>query len=161
IDLRCGVRYGIIGEPVPDSETGLTNQAGGPPVVLQEFPDEARKQLVEALGGGLFIVFRDKVQEELKLSDQQKEKLRSQVPDYRQETMKVFEKIQDLEPQKRDKEMQEHRKKSEEKLSALLKDLLQPRQQDRLFQLQLQQAGHFALLGENQAFKKLKITDDQ
>ena len=57
--------------------------------------------------------------------------------------------------------MQEHRKKSEERLSALLKDLLQPRQQDRLFQLQLQQAGHFALLGENRAFNKLKITDNQ
>ena len=101
------------------------------------------------------------MQEELKLSKQQKEKLLCQVPDYRQETMNVLEKIQDLEPQKRDKEMQEHRKKSEEKLSALLKDLLQPRQQDRLFQLQLQQAGHFALLGENEAFKKLKITDGQ
>jgi hypothetical protein len=161
IDLRCGVRYGIIGEPVPNSETGFTNQAGGLQGLRQEFPDETRKQLVEALGGGLFIVLRDKVQEELRLSDPQKEKLLSQVPDYRQETMNVLEKIQDLEPRKRDKEMQEHRKESEEKLSALLKDLLQPRQQDRLFQLQLQQAGHFALLGENEAFKKLKITDDQ
>src|SRR5262249_21481801 len=119
IDLRCGVRYGIIGEPARDSETDVTSQAG-PQGELQGLPDEARKKLVEALGGGLFIVFRDKVQEELKLSDQQKEKLLSQVPDYRQETMNVFEKIQDLDPQKRDKEMQEHRKKSEEKLSALL-----------------------------------------
>ena len=68
-DLDCGVRYGIIGEPVPDEETGDAQAAP------QEFPDEVRKQLVEALGGGSFLVFRDKVQEELKLSDDQKQRL--------------------------------------------------------------------------------------
>ena len=60
-DLNCGVRYGIMGEPVPDEETGDAQAAA------QEIPDEARKQLVEAIGGGHFLVLRDKVQEELKL----------------------------------------------------------------------------------------------
>ena len=104
----------------------------------QEIPDEARKGLVEALGGGPFLVFRDKVQEELQLSDDQKKNLLEKLPDYVQETMKVFEKIQDLKPEEKEKEMQEHRKKCEEKLSAILKDVLQAKQQERLFQLQLQ-----------------------
>lgn len=39
--------------------------------------DDARKQLVEVLGGP-FVIFRDKVQEELKLADAQKQK--PQVP---------------------------------------------------------------------------------
>jgi hypothetical protein len=64
IDLDCGVRYGIIGEPVPAEEAGSAD----------EIPDQARKQLVEVLGGA-FVVYRDKVQEELKLSEEHKAKL--------------------------------------------------------------------------------------
>ena len=138
-DLSCGVRYGIMGEPVPDEETG---DAQGAP---QEFPDEARKQVVEALGGGPFLVFRDKVQEELKLSDDQKQKLMEKFPDHVQETMKVFEKIKDLKSEEREKEMQSHRQKAREKLSALLKETLKAEQLKRLRQLELQQEGPFAL----------------
>ena len=157
IDLRCGVRYGIIGEPVPADQAG----AAEPPA--QEFgqiPDEARKQLAEALGGP-FIVFRAKVQDDLKLADAQKQKLLETFPEYAQETMKVFEKLKDAKPQEREKAVQEHRRKSDEKLTALLKDVLDAKQQKRLFQVQLQQAGVFALLGQNPAFAKLKITDEQ
>jgi Spy/CpxP family protein refolding chaperone len=126
----------------------------------QEFPDEARKPLVEVLGGP-FFVFRDKAQEELKLSDEQKQKLQEKFPEYVEATMKVFEKTKDAPPEEREKAMQEHRKESEGKLSALLKDVLDARQQERLFQLQLRQAGVFALIGENLAFKPLKITEEQ
>src|ERR1017187_4876722 len=89
----------------------------------QDVPDEARKQLVEALGGGPFLVFRDKVHEELKLSDKQKEKLLEKFPDYMQETMTVFETIRDAKPEEREKAMQEPRQKSHQKLSAALKDI--------------------------------------
>ncbi|PWT88431.1 MAG: hypothetical protein C5B56_08765, partial [Proteobacteria bacterium] len=41
------------------------------PANARQVPDEARKQLVDVLGGP-FLVFRDKVQEELMLSDEQK-----------------------------------------------------------------------------------------
>jgi hypothetical protein len=150
IDLDCGVRYGIIGEPVPAEEAGSAD----------EIPDQARKQIVEVLGGP-FVVYRDKVQEELKLSEEQKGKLLQKFPDYVQKTMKVFEKVKDLKPPEREKEIQEHRQKSDQELSALLKDVLDAKQQERLFQLQLQQAGAFALLGQNDAFLKLKITDEQ
>ncbi len=126
----------------------------------QEFPDEARKPLVEVLGGP-FFVFRDKVQDELKLSHEQKQKLLEKFAEYVEATMKVFEKTKEAPPEEREKAMQEHRKESERKLSAMLKDMLDAGQQDRLFQLQLQQAGFFALIGENLAFKPLKITDDQ
>jgi hypothetical protein len=153
-DLSCGVRYGIMGEPVPDEETG---DAQGVP---QEFADEVRKQLVEALGGGPFLVFRDKVQEELKLSDDQKQRLMEKFPDHAQETMKVFEKIKDLKPEEREKEMQSHRQRAREKLSALLKEILKAEQLKRLQQLELQQEGPFAL-GRPQIRKVLKITDEQ
>jgi len=150
IDLDCGVRYGIIGEPVPAQQAGSAD----------EIPDQARKQLVEVLGGA-FVVFRDKVQEELKFSEEQKAKLLQKFPDYAQETMKVFEKVKDLDSAEREKEMQEYRQMSDQKLSDLLQDVLDAKQQERLFQLQLQHAGAFALLGQNKAFLELKITDEQ
>jgi hypothetical protein len=153
-ELDGGVRYGILGEPVPDGETGAARAAP------QEFPDEARKQLVEALGGGPFLVFRDRVQEELKLSEDQKQALMGKIPDHFQETMKVFERIKDLKPQEREKEMQSHRQKAREKLSALLKETLKAQQLKRLQQLELQQEGPFAL-GRPEIAKELHITDEQ
>jgi len=69
--------------------------------------------------------------------------------------------VKDLGPEEREREMQEHHRKSHEKLSAFLKRVLDARQQGRLFQLQLQQGGVFALLGSNEAFLKLKITEEQ
>jgi hypothetical protein len=154
IDQSCGVRYGIIGEPVAAQETA--DNAPEEPSV----PDEASKHLMNALGGA-FVVFRARVQTELKLSDEQKQKLAEKFPEYAQETMKAFERLKELGPSEREKEMQEHRQRSEEKLNAFLTNVLQAGQQRRLFQVQLQQAGAFALLGRNQAFDKLEITDEQ
>jgi Spy/CpxP family protein refolding chaperone len=152
IDVEGGVRYGIVGvAPAPASVE--------PPAAAQA-PDEARKQLIEVLGGP-FIVFRDRVHDELKLSDEQRQKLLDTFSDHVQETMKVFERIMDLKPQDREQQMQEHCRKSDGKLSAFLKDLLEAKQRERLFQLQVQHAGAFALLGRNEAFEKLKITDEQ
>jgi hypothetical protein len=126
----------------------------------EPIPDEARKPLVEVLGGA-FLVFRDKVQEELKLSEAQKDKLLAKFPDFVQATMKVFDQVKDAKLGDREKTMQEHRQKCEKLLSALLQDVLEAKQQDRLFELQLQQAGAFALIGENAKFNKLKITEKQ
>jgi hypothetical protein len=153
-DLSCGVRFGIVGEPV------AADQAGADEAPAERLPDEARKHVVEALGGGSFLVFRDKVQEELKLSDKQREKLLEKFPDYAHETKKVFDKIADLKPEQREKEMQLHRRKSHEKLAALLKETLKAEQLKRLRQLELQQQGPFAL-GRPELVKELKITVEQ
>ena len=76
--LATEVRFGIIGEPVPVDETG-------PALPAAQVPDEARRQLAEALGPP-FRVFRDKVQGELKLSDEQKQKLEDRL----QETVQAM-----------------------------------------------------------------------
>jgi len=118
IDLECDVRYGIIGEPVSAEEAGTAEEiALSGPARAQQVPEEARRQLSQMLGGQ-FMVFRDKVQDELKLSNDQQQKLTEQFGPYRQATMQLFEKIRDLKPEEREKELQEHRRKSDEKLSA-------------------------------------------
>jgi hypothetical protein len=149
VDVDCGVRYGILGE------AALADRGADP---APEIPEEARKQLVQALGGP-FLVFRDRVQEELKLSDQQKQRLLETFPEHVQETMKVFEKLKEAKPEERAKEMQEHRRKAHEKLAAVLKDTLKDDQRRRLRQLELQQEGPFVLGGE--VGKELNITDEQ
>jgi hypothetical protein len=148
IDLACGVRYGIIAE---DVSAGAPDGGG-------RIPDEARKQLMQALGGP-FVVFRDKVMEDLKLSAEQKDELEKQLEERVQDAMKFFEKLQDVKPEEREKELGAYRKKAGEKLAAFLKETLKEDQRKRLGQIELQQEGPFVLGGE--VGKELKITDDQ
>ena len=151
-DLATEVRYGIIGEPVPDAEAG----PGGP---VAQVPDEARRQLSEALGPP-FRVFRDKVQEELKLSDEQKQKLEDRLQETVQDAMTFFPKLEGLKPEEREKELHSYRQKAQERLAAFLKETLKAEQLERLRQLELQQEGPFAL-GRPDVMAEVKLTDEQ
>ena len=121
--------------------------------------EEARKFVPHALGGP-FIVYRDKVQEELKLSDDQKRKLLEKLPDFAPATVEAFEKFKDLKPRERETALEPHRRKSRERFAALLKETLRAEQLDRLKQLQLQHEGP-AALGRPEIRKELKITNEQ
>ena len=81
----------------------------------QDIPDEARKQLTEAIGGP-YIVFREKVQDDLKLTTEQKGKLEEKLPELVQEAMAFFQKLEGIEPAGREKELGEFRRKAREKL---------------------------------------------
>jgi hypothetical protein len=154
IDLDCGVRYGIIGEPVPAEEAGSADQAN----VL---PEEARKYLVQTLRGS-FLVMRGKVQEDLKLSSEQKEKLEQHFQEWIPEIIQFVQKIDGLKGEEREKELKAYRPKAQEKLAAFLKEILKDDQRKRLRQLELQQEGALALWhGDVQIGKDLKITDEQ
>jgi hypothetical protein len=154
IDLDCGVRYGIIGEPVPAGEAGNADSAVG-------VPEEVRKHLAQSLGGP-FLVFRDKVQKDLKLTGEQKEKLGQYLQEWLPDAMKFFEKIDGLKREEREKELGAYRPKAQEKLAAVLKETMTEDQRKRLRQLELQQEGPFALHhGNVQIRKDLNITDKQ
>jgi hypothetical protein len=158
IDLETAVRYGIIGVPAVEAQSDAADQAGAP--VSSQVPDEARRQLIEAFGPP-FLVFRDKVQEELDLSDSQKQKLQERLQDTIQDAMEFFEKIKDLEPEEREKEHRAYRQKAQEKLAAFLKETLKEEQRNRLRQLELQQEGVFALFSQPKLMAKLEITNSQ
>jgi Mg2+ and Co2+ transporter CorA len=123
-----------------------------------QVPDENRKELVEALGPP-FVVFREKVLDELKVSDDQREKLMQHLQDRIMETGPFLESLKEAGPE-REKKLDEHRKAAREKLAKQLKELLQPEQLKRLRQVTLQQEGAFAL-GQEDVRKELKITQDQ
>jgi preprotein translocase subunit SecD len=129
-----------------------------PRAAAQEVPDEQRKQVVEALGAP-FIVFREKVLDELKVSDDQKEKLMQHLMAQIMETGPFLDTLAEA-GQDREKKLEEHRKKAREKLAALLKEVLQPEQLKRSRQVTLQQEGSFAL-GQEDVRKELNITQEQ
>jgi hypothetical protein len=152
IDLACAVRYGIRGEPVAAAEAGPADDA-------PEIPAEVRRQLTEALGPP-FLVFRDKVQEELHLSDEQKQQLVKQLRETVQDAMQFFQKLEGLKPEERPKELHAYRQKAQEGLAAFLKGTLKAEQLKRLRQVELQQEGPFAL-GRPDVTKELKLTEEQ
>lgn len=148
-DMACEVRFGILGEPVNVE------------AAAQDIPEEARKGLAQQLQGS-FVVFREKVQEDLKLSTEQKEKLEEHLKERIPVFMEFFQKIDGLKGEEREKELKAYRPKAQEKLAAFLKETLKDDQRKRLRQLELQQEGAFVLHhGEGEIGKDLKITDEQ
>jgi len=111
--------------------------------------------LLHALGGP-FIVYRRNIQAELKLSDDQKHKLRAKLSDDVQETKKV----QSLKAGEREQAMRSLRQKSYEKLAVFLNEILTPQQLKRFEQLKLQYDVPSILL-QPEIVNKLKITDEQ
>jgi hypothetical protein len=132
---------------------------GGPGGAKQGVPDDARRQIIEMLGPP-FLVFRAKVQIELKLSDEQKKKLEKRLQDTVQEAMQFFQHLQDAKPEERQKEHQAYVKNAQEKLTAFLEGALKEEQLKRLREVMLQREGLFAL-GNAVVLKELEITDKQ
>lgn len=124
-----------------------------------QVPDEARKQLQQALGSA-FLVFREPVQQELKLSDEQKQKFDEEIEVRIQDAMQFFQKLEGTKPEDREKEMGEYRRSVDAKLGPFVKMNLNDDQWKRLRQIQLQAEGAFAL-GNPELAKEVNLTDAQ
>jgi len=155
IDMACEVRFGILGEPAsPDNVS-----ADAPATPQQGVPEEAGRQITQALGP-TFLVFRSKVQEELKLSDEQKQKLQKRLQNTAQGAMQFFQKLGDKKPEEREKELHAYRENAQENMTAFLKETLKEEQFKRLRQVMLQREDLFAL-GHAEIMKELEITNEQ
>ncbi len=126
----------------------------------QGVPEEARTAIAKNLEGS-FVVYRDAVQDDLKLTDDQKEMLDAHLRELLPEAMQFFNSLGGVSGEERDKKVQAFRMKSQEKLDGVLKDTLKEGQAKRLRQLGLQQTGAFAVFFSPEVGKELKITDDQ
>ena len=127
----------------------------------QDIPEEARKRSAHNLQGP-FMVFRDAVQEDLKLTAEQKEKVEEQLREQLPDIMQFFQSLDGVKGEEREKKLQAFRQKAQEKLTSVLKATLKEDQSKRLHQLGLQQEGAFALFhGGPEIAKDLKITDEQ
>jgi DNA-binding MarR family transcriptional regulator len=102
------------------------------------------------------------VQEDLKLTPEQKETLEQHLQELHPDLMQFFQKIDGLSGEEREKELKAYRPKVQEKLAAVLKETIKKDQRQRLDQLELQREGPLALWhGDVEIGKTLKITDQQ
>jgi hypothetical protein len=133
-------------------------------VLVESFSGPARAQepaqMLQAGLGPQFMVFRDKVQERLKVSDDQKKKLQEPLEGFLKEMAETFQSLDGLKPEEREKKIVPFRQKAHEKLATLLKETLKEEQLKQLRQLVLQQEGLFAL-GHPEVMAELKATDEQ
>jgi hypothetical protein len=127
----------------------------------QDIPEQARKEIAHNLQGP-FVVIRDVVQEDLKLTAEQKEKVEEHFRERIQDIGQFFQSLDGVNGEEREKKISDFRQKAQEKLASVLRATLKEDQSKRLHQLALQQEGAFALFnGAPEIAKALKITDDQ
>jgi hypothetical protein len=159
IDLACGVRYGILGEPATADQVAADAPPDPAGLPVAPVPDEARRQLVEALGPP-FLIFRDKVQGELRLSSEQRERVGERLARTIQDAQAFFQKMEAAAPDEREKEVQAYRQRTQERLADFLEGALRTEQRARLRQLMLQQEGAFAL-GNPTIGNEVQLTEAQ
>jgi hypothetical protein len=119
------------------------------PAAAQDIPEEVRSALTHNLGSS-FLVFRNRVQGELRVTREQKEKLDQYLRERLPDVMQVLQKSKG--------ERQEYNQKMHEEMAAVLKETLSEGQRTRLRRLELQRDG---LFGEGGNLKELQITDEQ
>ena len=120
---------------------------------------DAAKHLVGMLGSQ-FVVFLPPVQEELKLSPEQKQHLQQAREGATQGVKEFMQNIGGLQAEEQEKKVQEFREVANKNVSMMLSQLLKPEQQKRLRQIVLQREGLFAL-GNPDVASEVKLTEEQ
>jgi len=140
---------------------GLPGSITLPPLAIrwlgrQGVSEEARRGLRRVLHGS-FLVFYARVQEELKLTTEQKEKQEQHLQELFPDAMQFIHKVEFLRPEEREKELEAYRQKVQQKLTEVLKKTLEEGQRKRLRQLELQHEMPFSA----ETWKVLKVRDEQ
>jgi hypothetical protein len=123
----------------------------------QEIPEEARQKLVHELGHA-FIIFREPVQAELKLTGEQKAKLDQQLRQQLPDAMRFFQQVDGLKHEEEDKARADYLPKALARLEPALKEILTESQRTRLQQMVMQREG---LFGGGETLDILHVTQEQ
>ena len=108
--------------------------------------------------GGSFLVTRDKVQEELKLTAEQRERLEQRLGKLIPDIMQSFQKFKGMKPDERKIEFGAGRQRAQENLVTVLKETLDEAQRKRLRELVLRREGPF---GDMESWRDLSVTAEQ
>ena len=111
--------------------------------------------MIGGMGGGM-VLMSPNVQEDLKLTDEQKTKIRETAQEQFQKMRDQFQVLQDLQPAERREKMT----KIMEENAAAFKKVLKEDQTKRFDQILIQAAGPMAF-SQPKVQEKLKLTDDQ
>jgi Spy/CpxP family protein refolding chaperone len=111
-------------------------------------------------GGGPMLLSNKGVQQELKVTDAQAEKLDALAQELGQKQREEFGKLQDVPQDERREKMQELSRSINEEMHKSLNGILKSEQTKRFGQIQLQQAGVYAFTTPR-VEKELELTADQ
>jgi len=140
-------------EPALDrvlEQLGVAGKSTAPPDnAAGNVPEEMRNKLSHNLGS-YFLLFREKVLQELRVTTEQKEKLDQHLRELLPEASQVLEKSK--------AEREKYNQKTHAEMAAVLKDILNEGQRTRLHQLELQKDG---LFGPAWNMQELQVTDEQ
>ena len=112
-------------------------------------------------GGGVQLITNASVQKEIKLEEEQAEKVKGVAEELRGNIRESMSSLQDLEPQDRMKKMQEIQRTTNEAGMKALGVILKPDQMKRFHEVVLQQEGPAVLATHPMLAKKLKVSDEQ
>ena len=112
-------------------------------------------------GGPTALLTNASVAEELKLTDEQREKLRESLKEITAGQRELFGQLRDLSDEERREKLAALRKEMTEKTEKIVSEVLKPEQKKRLTQIQLQQAGVLGYEQNEEVQKVLKLTDEQ
>jgi Spy/CpxP family protein refolding chaperone len=114
-------------------------------------------------GGGMMggLIGNKSVQEELKLSTEQVEKVTALTTSLREKMQPEMEKARDLPDSERREKMTELMRTAREDTNKGLKDILKPEQLKRYREIDLQTRGFEAIASDKEVQEKLNITADQ
>jgi Spy/CpxP family protein refolding chaperone len=121
--------------------------------------DKPRFPFAGRLGGGgrLFLLSQESVQADLKLTDEQKAKIRSLQESQRQ----LFQDLRNLGREEAAKRLREQAEKTDKELAALLKPEQAKRLQQIQLQLNLRQGNYRTILTDQDIAEKIGLTDQQ
>lgn len=139
-----------------------------PPEAVLDMPvtHDFIRRLMPALGhpaGELELMRLGQVQEELRLNEVQKARLKKISEDFRSEVLKEMAKMRALEPDQRNAGLADYQKKAEARarqLRSSVDQVLRPEQAERLRQITVQLRGAF-VLGDKEVSEALGITKEQ
>ncbi|MBL8792748.1 MAG: hypothetical protein JNM56_02460 [Planctomycetia bacterium] len=111
-------------------------------------------------GGKAMLLMNPDVQQELKLSEEQIDKIKTVSQSVFEKNKEIFAKLKDTPKEELREKFQEIAKVIAEETDKSLKDVLKPEQMKRMRQLELQQRG-FEAFTDAQVQQDLKLDDDQ
>ncbi len=143
LNVNTEVRYGFLGRPYAGLTSTAADPGGLPPL--------------HELLGTAFLIDLPAVQSDLRLTPVQRERLRPTLAEIRGELRDLFQGGPRPDPGAR---IQEYRPTADRRLRNVLQQLLTPAQQGRLWEIELQQQGAFAL-GDPRVGTALGLTPEQ
>ncbi len=111
--------------------------------------------------GNIGLLTNKGVQEELKITDEQKEKVIEKSKGMGAKFQETFAKLKDVPKEDRPEKMQKAFKDIQESVNKELAEILKPEQMKRLRQIERQQNVANALMNDEDVKKQLKITEEQ